>query len=950
MFTRTQAYDHFPRLAKQAANVLYNAEDGTVWAGYRLTGLNTNPYDLTKVTACQRGNGRLFTALSNLPITDGLLLGLKGQTDPEVIMARCSAGIPNLTSQNYPELREQFDAFHKRIETGELAEHTREFILCLGFPTRQSKLDKLLSSLAVVNPHRAVNPAMIEELETRYFEAIPPEFTATRLNAEELRWAFNRARLRAITVPVVPTGTDAAKPRTAVSSPRSFPPVMINKNADTDALYEDFLTRAAKADPRLTSRGEHRVPRLPITLAAVAGLGAAAASLMAVTAVAAVLALLAVIAIIVAAVKVGASAGDSRKLMRDSFPSTRWSRVMSVHDIQTRSTEFPDGYTSYQTMISIARYPTAESFGVNAFTYLADQDLGGDIDCDWAMRFDFSQNIVTKKGMRKLRKEIDAEDASNTEDELDAEDYADQRDELRALRAAVKSDPGPRGMRAAFVFAFASQNMKILTDAVDDAMEHFVEHGFTPVLPVGGQFDLWQAMMPGSSCPPVLEDLKAVSTTRLMGAFMPVRRTTVGDPRGMPIAINKENGLGQIVHRDFLHATDRGNGSIAMIGAPNAGKSQLLKVIAGYMADLKRPVHLIDQDPDGEMTVFAHSVTDPQVVHVTEPHRSIGGGSLDPLKCYPPEHAAGEFLRLWLPLLGITRDTDEGAAKAELLSLLVSPEYRASARITSTRDLIARLKGGQGGITHAHSGSLAIAFDFWARQPYTAAFIDPEIGGSVVEYAPFSAQKLLVVFRTHHLRVNRPTPGQAPREDTEEELFATMALTAIARLTTWRFYNTVGSCMFGGDELKFLKGGRVLQELIEQPDRMGRKGANFVVVAAQLASDLDEHTGAIECKVALRQGTEANAAAALNWEGLPVTERMIKRMVEDTSPLDPHTNLPALHRRGEGWYNDGTQKAFVQVLDHFLARRRRYSNTEASTRIFDRDLVAAAGSDPTAPR
>lgn len=932
MFDRTQAYDYIPALNKQTDNVLFNREDGTVWACYLLQGLDTNPYNLDKVESCQRGNGRLFTQLSHLPASDFLLFAPKAQTNPAAIMARCSAGIPHLSSENYPELRENFDALFKRIESGELAEFNRVFILCIGFPTRQSSLDKLLSSIAVVDPHRTVDPRMIDDLEARYFRALPPEFRPMRIHADHVRFAFDRARLRGITAPIFP---DSHTPTQVGAPTRSFAPVVINKNADTDALYEDFLDKAEDADPRLISRGKHKVPVLPVTASIAACVGAATLSLLDVSAIwiSALLAL-ALLAIVATAVKVAASANDSRKMMRDSFASTRWSRAISVHDVQSRSAEFPDGYTSYQTQIAIGGYPVDDSFEVNAFTYLVDQDM--DVDADFAIRFDFSQEIVSKRGLKRWRKELDAEDESNTQDEFDSQDYADRRNQQRDFREAIKSESAVRGMRAVVVFSFAAQQLDTLNNTVDDIMEHFADHDYTPILPVGGQYDLWKAMMPGSSCPPVLEDLKHITTTRRFGAFMPIRRTVVGDPTGMPIAINKENALGQIVHRDLLHATDRGNASIAVIGAPNAGKTQLLKLISGYMVDLKRPVHLIDQDPDGEHAVFARSLTDPEIIHVTDPRQSTGGGSLDPLKCYPPERAAHEFLRLWSPLLDINRKNRDAA----LLSRLVSPEYRAAARIGSTRDLITHLGGVDGrGVAHSEAPDLAVTFNYWANQPYTAAFIDPIVEGRVVDYPAFNPDKLMVVFRTHELSVARPLPGQtAPPQETDEELFALMAYTAIARLTAWRFYNTPGPCMFGGDELRFLKGSRALPELVEQPDRMGRKGGNFVVVAAQLAADLDEHTAAIEAKVALRQGTVANATAALRWEDIPPTERLVSRMVEDTSPLEPDTQMPAPDRRGEGWLNTGGDIARVQFLDHLLARRRRYSDTTASTRIRVQDL------------
>lgn len=63
--------DYFPALKKQDGNILYTA-DGTVWAVYLLRGINTNPYDVDKIDACQAAHDRLFTQLSKLRATDFL--------------------------------------------------------------------------------------------------------------------------------------------------------------------------------------------------------------------------------------------------------------------------------------------------------------------------------------------------------------------------------------------------------------------------------------------------------------------------------------------------------------------------------------------------------------------------------------------------------------------------------------------------------------------------------------------------------------------------------------------------------------------------------------------------------------------------------------------------------------------------------------------------------------
>ncbi len=932
--------DYFPPMTaspkgfNNPGNVTF-AADGTAWATYLLRGINTDPYHLAQVEAAQTANERLFSALSRLPFTEGLLLGIKARTPAEAVIARASAGIPDLSPQNYPELLAQYDALYNRSKYGELAEYQRIYVLSLGFPTRRSWLESMLSKAAVLDPHRNTDLRQLEELEQTYFRGLPREFQPTRVNPDHIDWVFDRVRQRGITVPDFP---DARAVRAADPSPHRFADVMINKNADADALYERFVADVADDNPAIVARARRRPPTGALIATVVAVIATAVAGLTLTdprpAAAAAALACLAVLAA-ARGFSRSAAAVDARSALAANFRSIQLARCLSVHNLATRSAAFPDGYTSYQTQVAIARYPVAGSFEINTFTYLVDQEIG--LDADFALRFDFDQEVISKRGIRRFRNELLAEANANIQDELDAEDYAEIGDESRQLRREVKATPAARGMRVAAIFSFAHQNRDVLAERVDKIMEHFVQHDFTPLLPVGAQFDLWQAMMPGSPCPPVVEDLKAVTTTRLFGAFLPVRRTVLGDPIGVPVGINAENALGQIVHLDLLNATDKGNASIAMCAGSGAGKSEFMKVVSGFMHDLHRPVHLVDQDPDGEYEVFAESITRPQIVHVAEPHLSTGGGvSLDPLKCFAPADAVRIFLDLWMPLLRIDVRSEEAA----LLASLLDPEYRRTSGVNTTRQLLHQLEAIPGDAAR----SLQTGFNFWARQPYTHAFIDPVLHGAPVNYPPFDPTSLLVVFRTHKLSLSRT--GEDAKTS---QLFAAMAFTAIAYLTAQRFAAVPGACMFGADELKFLKGSPVLSILVEQPDRQARKAENFVMVASQLAPDLDENTALIHRRFIGRQEKRDNAAAAAVWCDLPPTDSMVTRIMA-ASPLDPETRMPMPERAGEVWYNDGSTAGELRLLGHLLPQRRRFSDTTSSRRIRARDLPAlrAAAAPPAA--
>lgn len=862
--------NYFPEITDRVDNFIF-AKDGTVWANYLLTGINTNPYKANKISGCQQLNDRLFTALSHLPISDGLLLGLKGQTHPDNFMQRVIHGIPNCTKKNYPDLHKQLNRFYGRMVTGEYAEYERVYWLSLAFPTSSPWYESILSSFAVVDPHRRVNRRELQELEKKFYAAIPNQFRPVRTTPDDVRWVFNRARQRGISVPYTPELYDKhgkaivrGGGKAAIDGPRAFPQVMINKNADTDALLKHFIAKVKDNNPAVVKRGD--------------------------------------------------------KMLRENFRSTRAARALSVSNVETRNIkDFPDGYTSYQCQMAIAKYPEALSYGINSFTYLVDQEIG--VDADFALRFHFDQEVIGKDAMRRAMRELNAEDASVSQDEFDIGDFADRRHEMREFRELVKADPAPRGMLVSAVFSFSHQNLEYLQQQVDTLYQHFTDNDFTPYLPVGGQFDLWQAMMPGAACPPALEDLKQVTTTRMFSGYMPVRRTVAGDRFGIPAGLNKENALGQHVLMDLLNATDKGNASIALTAAQGGGKSEMMKVLLGYLNDLG--AHTWGIDLSGEYEVYAETLHDVDVVDV-----AAGRRSLDILKCFPPGQASRIFQDLWLPQLGV----EKGSPMSVALSNALNPEYRKTMHITSTRKLIEHLKS----IGDEGAREIAQKFLYWANQDYTHAFIDPVIDGVIQDYPAFRSDSRMVIFRTDKLPVYQGDAGRFDIAATDSEKFAAMAYTVIANLVAAKFDEIDGVCVFFGDEMHFMRSDdRVLTQLIEKQDRTGRKNKNWVLAASQLPADLTHHYALVKKKWAGKQETEPNAESALKWVEVPATIRMTEKMITDTSPSDENdNNMPQVGREGEGWYNDGNSNV-IRIKWHPIQRddRRRYADTTSSRRI-----------------
>lgn len=887
-----------PPLSRRAGNIIY-AKDGTAWVNFIIDGINVNPYS-SNVVAYQDAHERFFNALSTLPSNDFLLLGFKTRTDPREIMAKCTRGIPDWRGPNnepgwaektYPVLHKMYSGLWTKLcSDPEYFEYKRRFWLSIGVPLKKSMLEKALREAAVTDPHAEVDENTILEFEARCRSALA-EFNPIPTHAGHVDYIYDRVRLRGVEVPIwnesdrpfQANGREYAYPGPPRErfkyGEKSYPPVDYDFAVDHSLLYEDFLSAVSKMDSTVMK--------------------------------------------------------SANKIFKGTYRSTVKSTAVSLTSTDDHTAEMPAGLTSYQSLLAVSRYPATPTTDLNSYTYLVDQPIG--VDADFALRFSFPKHLVSQAQMSESIRNINVEDESNSKDELEASNYERKREALRRWHRAVNDEANPVGMKVTAIFAFADANLEVLRSRVESIRTLFASKRFTTTHTAAGQGDLWKMMMPGAPTSALGRELAADTTIHMFSPFMPLRVSKAGDDFGIPLMRNRENALGGFIFYDMLNATDKGNASMEATGAQNAGKTNWLKYLLALLHALNRHAYVIDQSNHGEYEVFVSQLPGarPQIVDVTGANRKV---SLDVLKCFPPHLAAQIFLDLWLPIMGLEPDSKE----ATLLSRILAPEYRetyskTAVAINSTRDLINHLGSGQ-----VHGGEAEVLhnkLDFWAKQPYTAAFIDPISYGQVVDIPPFNPKSNVVIFRTSGLSVYQ---GEDLSKATTSQKFAALALTAIARLTAEQFLTIRGAAALIGDEMHFLKGSNVLSPLIKQQDRTARKEGKFVLVGSQLAEDQDENYALIKKRLALKQEVQENAVGALIRIGLPPTQNLVNRMLTDTTPSDPNNNnYPMAGRHGEGWYNDGNGNIVrIQTLPQLLEALRRSGDTTSSKMIRAEDLRA----------
>lgn len=619
-----------------------------------------------------------------------------------------------------------------------------------------------------------------------------------------------------------------------------------------------------------------------------------------------------------------------------NYRAARWGQALQVYNPELRTDVLPDGPSALQSMLAISGYPRRPKAMVNTFTYLVDQDLGG-ADADFALRMRFTQDLVGADHARGFESTLEAEADANATDKYDSAEYGTRADELARMYGDINvnehAEPSPRGMQVTAVFAVAHPERKRLTQVMAALRQRLEANKFSVLHPVGGQFDLLQQMLPCVATSPLVDDLAGATTTRKFAACMPVRRTEIGDSIGVPFAINKENQLGQVVFVDLAGSTDKGNGSIALTGSQGGGKSYTIKHFIDWLVAMLCPTTIIDQG--GEYLVFARSLGAVQSVEMKYPSVSF-----DPLKVFADDPALAKqvFMEVVRALCGF----GEGSEEMNLLSRMLDPKMRRTYRLNSSREVLDRLRQGTFSDQGKASERLAAKLSYWAGIGYSAALFDPISEDGKVRVLPAfqrSRDASSVVFLTDGLPLHRG----ALTEDTDSlARYSVVLHTVMAWVTRHDFAQRRDVlCALVADEVAFWEESKAMTEMIGEPDKTGRKDRNIVIAGGQLADYFNNPAFAqVRKKVMLRQDRRVNAQNALVWGDIPPTEKLVTRMVNDTSPSDPDRhNLPVLGREGEGWFNDGYGGiARIQTLPMITSAGRRYADTTSSRMIHRKDL------------
>lgn len=520
-----------------------------------------------------------------------------------------------------------------------------------------------------------------------------------------------------------------------------------------------------------------------------------------------------------------------------------------------------------------------------------------ELDVDWAIRLTVtSADAVKRRNKRAEEQLLDQVDQQSGTLAItgSGSDLAQVAESLAAYHASLNASDKEVEVQATVIYAVGGPTPAAAQARARYIAADYKASDFLLEAPLGGQEELWWAMQPGVPTSRIVRDLSQITTGREFASGLPIVSSALGDDRGIRLGDNITTGRHTPILID-LHGNIRADssGSFGVVAELGAGKSVLLKSIAGDVLDRGGRIVALDRTAAREYATFAESLpgTSTRVVDMLEPE-----WSLDPLRVFGPRKGARMVQSLFSLMLGIqTMDT-----RGVQLSGLLEAEYMEAHQITSLGALMTHLA--QMGEQNAIAGELLGLIRVVASKDFGAVLFD----GSLPPLDLVAADA--IVFTTHGLSL----PDRAEVEN--EHLFRQMPvekivgramyamLAQLTREVCFMDRDRFALAIF--DETHHISASRDGQAELQTFFRDGRKHAAAAAVGSHDPFDFgDEVTrGLIPIRFQMRQRDETLARRGLDWVGLPV-ERYLLEVMTDLSPMGPDRKVP-VDRRGEGIMRD----------------------------------------------
>ncbi|CAI9388043.1 MULTISPECIES: ATP-binding protein [Microbacterium] len=588
-------------------------------------------------------------------------------------------------------------------------------------------------------------------------------------------------------------------------------------------------------------------------------------------------------------------------------------RYLKVHS------PYADETSSYQVVQAMVAAPKAGwvSPGVEWISHVDQFPL----DVDWGIRFTVTGADEVKRRNKKAETALE-EQYKHQEGTATitggGSDLGEIAETLAAYHASLNRSDKEVEVQATVLFAVGADTADLAKAKGRFVADEYKRADFLLEAPLGGQEELWWAMIPGTPTGRIVRELTQITTGREFATGVPLSSNELGDEKGARFGENISTARHTPILRDadgsIQADTSASFGVVAELGA---GKSVLLKGDMGDTVDRNGRVVAIDRTEAKEYAVFAQSLRPDTttIVDLMTPEYS-----LDPLRVFGPLVGARMVQSLFAVMLGIRARDSRGVA----LSRLLEPEYVAAHDITSLGRLRAHLKT----ISSAESDELSGLINLVASKDIGEVLFND--GLTAVDL-----KSRALVFLTHGLSL----PDKTELE--HAHLFEEMPLEKIYGRAMYAMLMGISRevCFMNPGELAgayFDECHHITQSPEGERDlrigiRDGRKHRAFFALGSHDPADFGETQtrGLLKTRYVMRQTDKELARRAIEWlTGEPADPAMVQVVTEDLSPLGADGKV-APERRGEGLIRDqrGRIGKFRKTLPERPDRREAVLST-----------------------
>lgn len=577
---------------------------------------------------------------------------------------------------------------------------------------------------------------------------------------------------------------------------------------------------------------------------------------------------------------------------------------------------------SYQVMQALVGAPKT-GWSIPGHEWIAHVEQF-DFDIDWAIRMTVTPAAEVRRRNKAAENAIGDQVGQLSADASITGAGADLAEIAEVLAAYVESlnrSDKEVEVQGTVIFAVGGDTPELAMDKARFVADAYKADDFMLEAPLGGQEELWWGMFPGTATTRLVRELAQVTTGREFSSGLPLVSARLGDPKGARFGVNITTGRRIPILQDLdgnIEADISGSfGTVAELGA---GKSVLLKCVAGDTVDRHGRIVAIDRTESQEYATFAKTLD--------EEHTVIAGlldptYSTDPLRVFGPRAGARMVQSLFAVMLSMPVMSKPGAALASLLEA----DYLASHQITSLRALVTHLQR-----------DLSRTPEVDEILNLTNIIASKDLGEVLFNdgLPALDINATGIVFLTHGLSL--PDRSELELEHLFRELsiekrfgraMYTM-LTAVTREVCFKNKQQLAGAFF--DECHAITSSPEGERELGIFFRDGRKHRAFAAVGSHDPADFgDVRTrGLIKTRYVMRQSDPELAERALEWlsKGLSQDPALVREVTANLSPVDASGTVPE-HRRGEGLMRDvaGNIGKFQKTLPERPERRAAVLST-----------------------